>query len=140
MVLAPKCRNPGVTLFELIVALPMLALVGLAISFALASSSRATGTQIARVKCQVAASNLLTLIKAASDTPSLDTVAAHLQAGQLSKTSVAHPDGGIRLNVQADILPNGDGTHGTIEDMFRIRVTAPDFFDIGSEIKTYFGY
>ncbi|HOI91528.1 MAG TPA: type II secretion system protein [Candidatus Rifleibacterium sp.] len=129
----------GITLMELLVAIPMLAIIALSISYTLGSSSRLTATQIARVKCQIAASNLLTLIKAASGTASLDTFAVHVDGGELKKTSVAHPDGSIRLTADAAILPNTDSAHGTMPNVFRIRVYAPAF-DMRSEIKTYFGY
>lgn len=124
---------------ELLVAIPMLALVAVAVAYSLGSSSRLTATQIARVKCQVAASNLLTLIKAASSTASLDTFAAHVEGGELKKTSVAHPDGSLRLTADAAVLPNDDLAHGTMPNVFRIEVKAPAF-DMRSEIKTYFGY
>lgn len=131
--------SSGVTLMELLVAVPMFALVALALTYSLGSSSRLTGTQIARVKCQVAATNLLTLIKAASSTASLDTFAVHVAGGELKKTSVAHPDGSLGLTAQAEILDNTDGAHGTIAPVFRIIVACPAF-DVRSEIKTYFGY
>ncbi len=124
---------------ELLVAIPMLAIVGLAISYSLGSSSRLTATQIARVKCQVAAGNILTLIKAASSTASLTTFAANVTGGELNKTSAAHPDGNLKLNAVAEVLENTDGTHGSIAPLLRIRVTAPAF-DVRSEIKTYFNY
>ncbi len=134
-----KNKRNGITLMELLVAIPMLALVAVSVAYSLGSSSRLTATQIARVKCQVAATNLLTLIKAASGTASLDTFAAHVEGGELKKTSVAHPDGSIKLTADAEILPNTDHEHGTIIDVLRLRVYAPAF-DMRSEVKTYFGY
>lgn len=134
-----KNKRNGVTLMELLVAIPMLALVAVSVAYTLGSSSRFTATQIARVKCQVAATNLLTLIKAASSTASLDTFAAHVEGGELKKTSIAHPDGNIRITADAEILPNTDLVHGTIDNIFRLRVYAPAF-DMRSEVKTYFGY
>lgn len=132
-----KNKRNGVTLMELLVAIPMLALVAVSVAYSLGSSSRLTATQIARVKCQVAATNLLTLIKSASATASLDTFAVHVESGELKKTSVAHPDGSIKLTADAEKLPNGDAAHGTIPNILRLRVYAPDF-DVRSEIKTYF--
>ncbi len=132
-----KKINKGVTLIELVVAIPMLAIIGLSIAYSLGSSSRLTDTQIARMKCQVAAVNLMTLIKAASETAALDTFAVHVADGVLGKASVAHPDGSLNLNAAAEFLANDDFAHGTIKPVFRLRVLAPDF-GVRSEIKTYF--
>lgn len=141
-------KRNGITLMELLVAIPMLALVAVSVTYSLGSSSRFTGTQIARVKCQVAATNLLTLIKAASGTASLDTFEEYLSgvssvngvvSGELKKNTIAHPDGGINLEAEAEILANDDLAHGTIDNILRLRVYAPDF-DMRSEIKTYFAH
>lgn len=129
--------NSGITLMELLVAIPMLAVIGLAIAYSLGSTSRLTETQIARVKCEVAAGNLLTLIKAASETAALTTLADHVSGGELNKTSVAHPDGSLKLNAAGEFLPNTDSVYGTIKPVFRLRVSAPAF-DVRSEIMTYF--
>jgi len=134
-------KRNGITLMELLVAIPMLALVAVAVAYSLGSSSRLTATQIARVKCQVAASNLLTLIKAANS-PEVSwqtTFAQHVENDELKKTSVAHPDGSLRLTAFAEKLENDDLAHGTMPNVFRLRVYAPAF-DMRSEIKTYFGY
>ncbi|NCB39045.1 MAG: hypothetical protein EOM80_09765 [Erysipelotrichia bacterium] len=139
MALKTSGHNRGITLMELLVAIPMLAIVAMSVTYALASSSRLTATQIARVKCQVAAGNLLTLIKAktASKIPALTTFAEHVNSGILKTSSVAHPDGGLLLRATAESLDNTDGAHGTISPVFRIRVEAPAF-DVRAEIKTYF--
>lgn len=129
------CRKSGLTLMELLVAIPMLAVVGVAIAYSLGSSSRLTATQIARVKCQVAASNLMTLMRAAGGS---SIFAAHVTGGNLDKNSIAHPDNSINLRVTEEAIPNSDNAFGTIQDLYRLKVEAPDFNNIRSELMMFF--
>lgn len=146
----PLKDSSGITLMELLLAAPLLAIVSVAAAYALASSSQLTNTQIARTKCQIAASNVLTYIKAQKPSPENHSIAILADilrvnkpsgefdtvSGTLQKDHPAHPDGAINLHVEGSHLPNSS-EHGNLEKVFILKVTSEDF-DVSSELKTYF--
>lgn len=144
----------GVTLMELLVAIPMFAVVTLSIVYTLFAHSQLSVTQIARFKVQMAANNLLTMVKASAiseETPALKIIAGQTLSDQtefvsqsgsvvssLKSDSPLHPDvGGTKINVNAR-WEVSDSTFDTgPEPVFIIETYAPDF-QVGCQIKTYF--
>ncbi|MFZ2960086.1 MAG: hypothetical protein WA705_24660 [Candidatus Ozemobacteraceae bacterium] len=127
----------GVTLMELLIAIPMFAFVGVGIGYHLGVAARLTQTQIAWIKCNVAATNLLSLIQADSPAHVSETLSVHVGAsGFLKTTSPAHPDGLLGLKVTTQSLANPD-TQSGVTPIFWIKVECPAF-EVAAKIQTYF--
>lgn len=141
---------------ELLVAIPMLSFVFLSMAYMLASSGDFTGVEIAKFKTQAAANNILMLVKSKGfskldetltslgDSLTLTTTGTE-ETGLITKTStliptnsVIHPDGITRLSVNI-VEKNADATETNLDNTNKIcviTVTAPDFYDISTVVKT----
>ena len=152
-----KLKNTkGLTLMELLVAIPMLAFVFLSMAYMLASSGNFTSVEIAKFKTQTAANNVLMLIKSKGfarlddtltslgDSLILTTTGSEA-TGTITKTadkiptdSVIHPDGVTQLSVNI-VEKNADAAETNLSATNKIcviTVTAPDFYDISTVVKT----
>lgn len=149
-------NNKGFTLMELLVAIPMLAFVFLSMAYMLASSGDFTGVEIAKFKTQTAANNILMLVKSRGfskldetltslgDSLTLTTTGTE-ETGLITKTSaliptnsVIHPDGITKLSVNI-VEKTADATETNLDNTNKIcviTVTAPDFYDISTVVKT----
>jgi hypothetical protein len=127
---------------ELLVALPMLAFVFLGMGYMIATTGSLTAVDIAKVKTQIAANNVLMIIKAESysnignilecniSDPSSFTV-------DISKASIVHPDGltNLKLSVRKEEV---DSNLNLVNEnkVYVVTVTAPDFENIQTIVKT----
>lgn len=142
-------KRSGISLIELVVALPMLAFVFLSIAYMLATTGNVTVFGIAKIKTQTAANNVLMLMKAKGYSKlgevmaisGIDTVTStgtlkDIDSVEIPKTSMFHPDGTTKLQLslkREDPPANSNITSGKI---CVITVTAPDFDNISTIIKT----
>ena len=142
-----RINKLGLSLIELVVALPMLAFVFLGIAYMIAITGNFTSTGIAKAKTQVAANNILMLIKAerysklgdilgfveTSDTNGNKKV----DGVEIPTNSFVHPDEITKLKLYLEEKdPGSDSNISSGNKICVIRVTAPDFNDIQTEIKT----
>lgn len=139
-------KKKGLSLIELVVALPMLAFVFLGIAYMIAVTGNFTSTGIAKAKTLVAANNILMLIKAerfsilsnlgftvTSDSNGNKMVATV----EIPKNSIVHPDGVTNLKLfLEEKTPDAGSNISSGNKICVIKVTAPDFNDIQTEIKT----
>ena len=139
-------KKKGLSLIELVVALPMLAFVFLGIAYMIAVTGNFTSTGIAIAKTLVAANNILMLIKAerfsilsnlgftvTSDSNGNKMVATV----EIPKNSIVHPDGVTNLKLfLEEKTPDAGSNISSGNKICVIKVTAPDFNDIQTEIKT----
>lgn len=131
----------GFTLMELLVAIPMLSFVFLGMAYLLGTTGNFTSVEIAKAKTQMAANNLLMLIKAKGYSklnevlPDFNT-ATTITKQELSTTSPAHPDGVTKLLVSMEQKDaNASDTVNVTSKICVITVTAPDFMDISTTVK-----
>ncbi len=149
-------NTKGFTLMELLVAIPMLGFVFLSMAYMLASTSDFTSVEIAKFKTQTAANNVLMLIKSKGFSkldatltsikdPLVLTTTGSGENATITKTSdkiptnsVIHPDGTTNLTLTV-VEKQADATETNLTGTNRIcviTVTAPDFYDISTVVKT----
>ncbi len=142
-------KKSGISLIELVVALPMLAFVFLSMAYMLATTGNFTALGIAKIKTQTAANNVLMLMKAkgyeklgeALAISGVDTVTntgslKDIELVEIPIASMVHPDGATKLQLslkREDPPTNSNITSGKV---CVITVTAPDFDNISTIIKT----
>ncbi|MBQ3643649.1 MAG: hypothetical protein II961_03540 [Candidatus Riflebacteria bacterium] len=141
-----RINKLGLSLIELVVALPMLAFVFLGIAYMIAITGNFTTTEIAKAKTQTAANNILMLIKAerfsilnnlgftvtsdSNGNKKVDTVV-------IPTDSIVHPDGVTNLKLFLEEQnPDAGSNISSGNKICVIKVIAPDFNDIQTEIKT----
>ena len=139
-------KKKGLSLIELVVALPMLAFVFLGIAYMIAVTGNFTSTGIAKAKTLVAANNILMLIKAErfSILSNLGFTVTNDSSGnkkvseaEIPTNSIVHPDGTTKLKLfLEEQTPDAASNISSGNKICVIRVTAPDFNDIQTEIKT----
>ncbi len=141
-------KKSGVSLIELVVALPMLAFVFLSMAYMLATTGNFTAVEIAKVKTQTAANNVLMLMKAKGykdlgealdfgvETVSSSGVLKDVDMVEISKNSLIHPDGTTKLNLSLKREDPSSDSNITSGKICVITVTAPDFDNISTIIKT----
>lgn len=138
----------GLTLIELVVALPMLAFVFLGLAYMIAITGDFTATEIAKAKTQTAANNVLMIMKAEKYSK-LGTILGFIETvdkngnhkavnGVVIPTdSMVHPDGTTNLKLfLEEQTPDASSNISSGNKVCVIKVTAPDFNDIQTEIKT----
>ena len=143
-----KTNKFGLSLIELVVALPMLAFVFLGIAYMIAITGNFTSTEIAKAKTQTAANNILMIMKAEKYSK-LGEVLGFIETvdnngnnkavnGVVIPTdSMVHPDGTTNLKLYLEeTTPDTGSNISSGNKICVIRVTAPDFNDIQTEIKT----
>ena len=147
MIMKKQHKRRGLSLIELIVALPMLAFVFLGMAYLMATTGNFTAVEIAKIKTQTAANNVLMLMKAEGYSKlgdilgfvnTVDSSLNHIKVdgAEISKDSIIHPDGQTALKLYLEEKdPTGD-TQNINGKICIIRVTAPDFDNIETEIKT----
>ena len=148
---------------ELLVAIPMLSFVFLSMAYMLASSGDFTGVEIAKFKTQTAANNALMLIKAkgfskldatlqsmndpivfsttvtngGSEATAITTkVLDAAKNTSIPGNSVIHPDGVTKLTITIVEKPAEIAETNVTGKICVITVTAPDFEDISTIVKT----
>ena len=143
-----KKKRFGISLIELVVALPMLAFVFLSMAYMLASTGNFTALGIAKVKTQTAANNVLMLMKAkgyeklgeALAISGVVTVSSgvlkDVDLVEIPKNSLIHPDGTTKLNLSLKREDPSADSNITSGKICVITVTAPDFDNISTIIKT----
>ena len=143
-----KQSKKGFSLIELVVALPMLAFVFLGMAYMLATTGSFTAVQIAKAKTQVATNNVLMLLKAkgyeklgeALAIPGVVTVSGgvlkDVESVEIPKASMVHPDGTTKLNLSLKREDPSADSNITSGKIYVITVTAPDFDDITTIVKT----
>ena len=143
-----KTNKFGLSLIELVVALPMLAFVFLGIAYMIAITGNFTSTEIAKAKTQTAANNILMIMKAEKYSK-LGEVLGFIETvdnngnnkavnGVVIPTdSMVHPDGTTNLKLYLEeTTPDTGSNISSGNKICVIKVTAPDFNDIQTEIKT----
>lgn len=142
-----KQSKKGFSLIELVVALPMLAFVFLGIAYMLATTGNFTAVQIAKAKTQVAANNVLMLMKAKGYEKlgevlafsGLDDVTSSgndIESVEIPIDSLVHPDGVTKLQLSLKLEDPPSSSNITSGKICVITVTAPDFYDISTIVKT----
>ena len=141
-----RINKLGLSLIELVVALPMLAFVFLWIAYMIAITGNFTTTEIAKAKTQTAANNILMLIKAErfSILNNLGfTVTSDSNGNKkvdnvvIPTDSIVHPDGVTNLKLFLEEQnPDAGSNISSGNKICVIKVIAPDFNDIQTEIKT----
>ena len=142
-----RIKKSGLSLIELIVALPMLAFVFLGMAYMLAITGNSTAIEIAKVKTQTAANNVLMLMKAEGYSKLgnilgfINTVDSSgnnkkVDGENINKDSIIHPDGITNLKLYLEEKDTADDTNNINGKICIIKVTAPDFENIETEIKT----
>ena len=138
----------GLSLIELVVALPMLAFVFLGIAYMIAVTGNFTSTEIAKAKTQTAANNILMIMKAEKYSKLgeilgfIETVDNNgnnkaVNGVEIPTTSMVHPDGTTKLMLfLEETVPDTGSNISSGNKICVIKVTAPDFNDIQTEIKT----
>ena len=138
----------GLTLIELVVALPMLAFIFLGIAYMIAVTGDFTSTEIAKAKTQTAANNILMIMKAEKYSKlgdilgfieTVDNNGNHkvVNGVVIPKNSMVHPDGTTNLKLfLEEQTPDAGSNISSGNKICVIKVTAPDFNDIQTEIKT----
>ncbi|MBF0546418.1 MAG: type II secretion system protein [Candidatus Riflebacteria bacterium] len=121
-------RITGATLIELIVSLPIFAILTISIGYHLSVATKTTEAQIAQMKCSLAAHNLLSLLQAASSTPPLTAINSYLSGAEIKKSCPAHPDGFLSLTVD---------TTGSNSTAFNLKVSS-SAFGVSAEVHTFF--
>lgn len=143
-------NKSGLSLMELLVAMPMLAFVFLGMGYMLGISGNFTAIDIAKVKTQVTANNVLMLIKAENysnlgnilggvQTVETDGSLKELDNITIKKDSLVHPDGVSNLTLsvkKAKDSNNNDILTENGNNIYEIIVTAPDFENMQTIIKT----
>ena len=142
-------KKLGVSLIELVVALPMLAFVFLSMAYMLATTGNFTTVEIAKVKTQTAANNVLMLMKAKGyiklgealaisgvDTVNNSGTPIDVDLVEIPKNSLIHPDGTTKINLSLKREDPSADTNITSGKICVITVTAPDFDNISTIIKT----
>ena len=141
-------KKSGVSLIELVVALPMLAFVFLSMAYMLATTGNFTAVEIAKVKTQTAANNVLMLMKAKGykdlgealdigvETVSSSGVLKDVDMVEIPKNSLIHPDGTTKINLSLKREDPSTDSNITSGKICVITVTAPDFDNISTIIKT----
>ena len=103
-----KRRKTGLSLIEMLIALPMLALVFMSIAYMVAVIGESTSFGIAQTKTQTASNNVLMLMKAEGYSKlgdilgfitTVDSEGNHIkvEGKEIPKDSIIHPDGITRL-------------------------------------------
>ena len=139
-------KKQGLSLIELIVALPMLAFVFLGMAYMLAVTGNFTAVDIAKVKTQTAANNVLMLLKAEGYSKlgdilgfanTVDSSGKNIKVdwAEISKESIIHPDGLTNLKLYLEEKDSTSDTQNINGKICVIRVVAPDFDNIETEIK-----
>ena len=139
-------KKQGLSLIELIVALPMLAFVFLGMAYMLAVTGNFTAVDIAKVKTQTAANNVLMLLKAEGYSKlgdilgfanTVDSSGNNIKVdwAEISKESIIHPDGLTNLKLYLEEKESTSDTQNINGKICIIRVVAPDFDNIETEIK-----
>ena len=144
-----KQLKKGFSLIELVVALPMLAVVFLGMAYMLATTGNFTAVQIAKAKTQVATNNVLMLLKASgysklgevlaisgADTVTNTGTLKDIDLVEIPKTSMVHPDGTTKLQFSLKLEDPPSNSNITSGKICVITVTAPDFYDISTIVKT----
>lgn len=138
----------GLSLIELVVALPMLAFVFLGIAYMIAVTGNFTSTETAKAKTQTAANNILMIMKAEKYSKLgeilgfIETVDNNgnnkaVNGVEIPTTSMVHPDGTTKLMLfLEEKAPESGSNISSGNKICVIKVTAPDFNDIQTEIKT----
>ena len=142
-------KKSGVSLIELVVALPMLAFVFLSMAYMLATTGNFTTVEIAKVKTQTAANNVLMLMKAKGykklgealaisgvDTVNNSGTPIDVDLVEIPKNSLIHPDGTTKINLSLKREDPSTDSNITSGKICVITVTAPDFDNISTIIKT----
>ena len=136
-------KNRGLSLIELIVALPMLAFVFLGMAYMMAVTGNFTAVEIAKIKTQTAANNVLMLIKAQGYSDLGDILGfidtkdhKKVDGEEIRKDSIIHPDGLTNLKLYLEEKDSTSDTQNISGKICIIRVIAPDFDNIETEIKT----
>lgn len=147
-----KNRKFGLTLIEILVTLPMVAFVFIGMAYMIASSGDSAATEIAKVKTQVAANNILMLIKYEGFDKLADSLKSNvgisnkdldtgtkdiIKINPITPTSPIHPDSSTSLRATIEKKTadkNTDGFNGG--EICVVTVTAPDFHSISTVIKT----
>ena len=140
-------KKKGLSLIELVVALPMLAFVFLGIAYMIAVTGNFTSTGIAKAKTLVAANNILMLIKAEKYSKLGDILGfivtndgngnKKVEGVEIPTNSFVHPDESTKLKLYLEEQePEAGSNISSGNKICVIRVTAPDFNDIQTEIKT----
>ncbi len=156
-----KNKKIGLSLMELLVAIPMIALVFMGIAYMLGITGRYNGVEIAKIKTLTAANNVLMLVKAkgfselpnvldfddeieitTSTTPSV-TIDYLIKSGEDYSTpltiplnSKIHPDGVTNLNMVVIRKDAGADAENLDSKIIIVTVIAPDFEDIQTTLKT----
>ena len=143
-----KTNKLGFSLIELVVALPMLAFIFLGIAYMIASIGNFTSIEIAKAKTQTAANNILMIMKSEKYSKlgeilgfieTVDNNGNHKAVnGVIIPTdSMVHPDGTTNLKLfLEEQTPDAGSNISSGNKICVIKVTAPDFNDIQTEIKT----
>ena len=143
-----KTNKLGFSLIELVVALPMLAFIFLGIAYMIASTGNFTSIEIAKAKTQTAANNILMIMKSEKYSKlgeilgfieTVDNNGNHKAVnGVIIPTdSMVHPDGTTNLKLfLEEQTPDAGSNISSGNKICVIKVTAPDFNDIQTEIKT----
>ncbi len=138
----------GLTLIELVVALPMLAFIFLGIAYMIAVTGDFTSTEIAKAKTQTAANNVLMIMKAEKYSKlgeilgfivTVDNYGNNkaVNGVVIPTDSIVHPDGVTNLKLFLEEQnPDAGSNISSGNKVCVIKVTAPDFNDIQTEIKT----
>ena len=126
-------KHSGVTLMELLVAIPIFAFVALGAAYMLSSSSVASVVNRDLLKCQIAVNNLITYIEAKGVAKDADGV-----------ISGCDSSGVLGSDVRPDDSPDFKATITTItyvsaeevaEEVHEVTVTKGD---VSASVKTYF--
>ena len=115
----------------------------------LATTGNSTAIQIAKAKTQVATNNVLMLLKASgysklgevlaisgADTVTNTGTLKDIDLVEIPKTSLVHPDGTTKLQLSLKLEDPPSNSNITSGKICVITVTAPDFYDISTIVKT----
>lgn len=119
-------KRSGVTLMELLVAIPIFAFVALGAAYMLSSSSVASVVNRDLLKCQIAVNNLITYIEAKGVAKDADGV-----------ISGCDSSGVLGSDVRPDDSPDFKATitYVSAEEVHAVTVTKGD---VSASVKTYF--
>ena len=122
-------KKKGLSLIELVVALPMLAFVFLGIAYMIAVTGNFTSTGIAE-RFSILSNLGFTVTNDSSGNKKVSEA-------EIPTNSIVHPDGTTKLKLfLEEQTPDAASNISSGNKICVIRVTAPDFNDIQTEIKT----
>lgn len=117
-------KRSGVTLMELLVAIPIFAFVALGVAYLLSSASMGSVVNRDLLKCQIAVNNLITYIEAKGVAKDDDGV-----------ISGCDESGVLGSDVRPDDSPDFKATIDSDEEFHVVTVTKGD---VSASVKTYF--